>query len=411
MTIRRFVLVWALLVVLLTVLMLLTFTGRVNALLQEVTPTPEPMLDIPTATAVVDPVLTLAQYGLQPGDLPSIYVEQPDNDPTILDELTLKLLAHYPDGAIFISTLESLYRAYGVSGSDLTAYFTETCIGQTVFGLSTWIRVLPNEANALALFEDPILSETHITLFGWETTPINDDLPGETYTVAVPDDICPEPSTQYITEYTIGQYLVSASVYALASTDRALVEAVLENLITLANERFQTTLTALPLNVPLAIAGRAVNVRFGPNVAYPAIGILREDESAQVIALNLDNTWLKILYGDSVGWVSASVVTIEGDTRDLPREAGPVLPIPITRAPDGEAAAQDNNTENGDVRSSFEDNSHRETPQPQNPVNPTQPPQPTAVPPTATPCNPPFCAVTPPPFPTPGVPPFPPATP
>ena len=401
MSMRRFVAFWTIVVVLLVGLTVFVLWPA-----QALTPThlnqdatPTPLLNIPTATPPsVAPMTSLQDYGLQAQDLPALFIEEPDNAPLTPDQFLTTLLEDYPDKALFITTLDSLYRTYGVLGSDERVYFTEDCNGQSVFGLSTWIRQLPDSTNAQALFEDASLSEAYRGLFGWQ--PFTDDDTGQVYTTPIDTTGCTETSTEYILEYPIDEFLVAISVYALDTTDLTLVQALLANLQNIINQRIGKEVVddELPVNIPIAIAETNINVRRGPSVTFdPPIGALLTGESAQIIALNLNDTWLKILFGeDRIGWVSADVVTIEGDISDLPRESGPIPPSILNN---GQGAAtnganQAENTE-GTSDQAYQSMQGQNTDQAPQPQQPTLPPQV-----TPTPCVPPFCTVDPPTFPT-----------
>lgn len=81
---------------------------------------------------------------------------------------------------------------------------------------------------------------------------------------------------------------------------------------------------------PIAV-GRGVYIRRGPSVNFePPLGVLGVGESAPIIGLNTDDSWLKIRYGDGEGWVFKNFTDIQGDISGLPREAGPATPIPPT---------------------------------------------------------------------------------
>jgi len=102
----------------------------------------------------------------------------------------------------------------------------------------------------------------------------------------------------------------------------------------------EPTNTPLPPtpSIPTAISTDNINVRSGPSVAFdPPIGAFREGDRAEILATNLDGTWLKIRRGASgEGWIFRNLVNIEGDLVGLPREAGPPLPptaVPATAVP------------------------------------------------------------------------------
>ncbi|GAB4511856.1 MAG: hypothetical protein OHK0046_10510 [Anaerolineae bacterium] len=81
--------------------------------------------------------------------------------------------------------------------------------------------------------------------------------------------------------------------------------------------------------VPIARFVNGINVRSGPGTNFnPPIGQFTANQEAEVLALNLDGSWLKVRYGTGEGWVFANLVEIVGDIASLPREAGPPTPFP-----------------------------------------------------------------------------------
>jgi hypothetical protein len=82
-------------------------------------------------------------------------------------------------------------------------------------------------------------------------------------------------------------------------------------------------------NAPQALVEGAVNVRRGPSQAFePPLGVLQAGDSVPILGLNTAGDWFKIAYQGGEAWVSASVVRVEGDITNLPREAGPATPTP-----------------------------------------------------------------------------------
>lgn len=86
---------------------------------------------------------------------------------------------------------------------------------------------------------------------------------------------------------------------------------------------------------PLARFEGAVNVRRGPSTNFePPIGTFNANQTAEVLALNTDGTWLKVRFAGGEGWVFRQIVKTEGPIESLPREAGPAVP---TLAPTSDA--------------------------------------------------------------------------
>ena len=79
-----------------------------------------------------------------------------------------------------------------------------------------------------------------------------------------------------------------------------------------------STPTITPTPQPVAIASNAINVRGGPGTVYPAVGSMKQDEEALIIAKNKTGDWWQVqLSDDRTGWVSDNVVTIQGDVSPI----------------------------------------------------------------------------------------------
>ena len=107
-----------------------------------------------------------------------------------------------------------------------------------------------------------------------------------------------------------------------------------DNQPTTAPEPTDVPASATP-SVPTARSTANINVRSGPGTVFdPPVGAFRENDTAEILALNTNGTWIKIRRGTSgEGWVLASLVEISGSTAGLPREAGPPTPILATATP------------------------------------------------------------------------------
>jgi PKD repeat protein len=89
---------------------------------------------------------------------------------------------------------------------------------------------------------------------------------------------------------------------------------------------------------PTASAVTDLNVRGGPGVAYPVLGVLRAGQSAEIIGASPDGDWLQIKVSEPAdttepGWISARYVTAQ-NAEDLPEVAPPPLPATETPAPE-----------------------------------------------------------------------------
>jgi hypothetical protein len=66
---------------------------------------------------------------------------------------------------------------------------------------------------------------------------------------------------------------------------------------------------------PQAVASRNMNVRGGPGTDYAVIGSAETGDSFDITGKNEDGSWYEVccFAGDEKGWLSASLVTLEGD--------------------------------------------------------------------------------------------------
>ncbi|MGQ9502437.1 MAG: PA14 domain-containing protein [Anaerolineae bacterium] len=82
---------------------------------------------------------------------------------------------------------------------------------------------------------------------------------------------------------------------------------------------------------PVATAMLDLNVRSGPGVAYPILGVLRAGQSAEVSGISADGNWLQIAYARTAsgsGWVARRYVIVSGDLSAVPVVPAPPLPTP-----------------------------------------------------------------------------------
>ncbi|HEY3341947.1 MAG TPA: LCP family protein, partial [Anaerolineae bacterium] len=85
------------------------------------------------------------------------------------------------------------------------------------------------------------------------------------------------------------------------------------------------TNTGVNISVPL---GDLVNVRSGPDVRYPVIGQLAQEESAPLTGQTDDGQWWQIDFKGKVGWVATDFVQVNGDATAVPT----INAAPITQA-------------------------------------------------------------------------------
>lgn len=94
-----------------------------------------------------------------------------------------------------------------------------------------------------------------------------------------------------------------------------------------------STPTATPTLVPAVSAANTVNLRSGPGTGYDLVGAIKQGETCNVLGRIDDSTWLKVrCMGQSVSWVSASVVRMAGDILTVPVEKQ-IPPPPPTPTP------------------------------------------------------------------------------
>lgn len=87
---------------------------------------------------------------------------------------------------------------------------------------------------------------------------------------------------------------------------------------------------------PQAVAGRNMNVRGGPGTAYPVIGSAASGDSFDITGKAPDGSWYQVCCFDEeqAGWLSASLVTVEGDAAaievaaDIPEPPPTATPAP-----------------------------------------------------------------------------------
>jgi hypothetical protein len=90
---------------------------------------------------------------------------------------------------------------------------------------------------------------------------------------------------------------------------------------------------------PQATFNQGINVRSGPSTQFvPPIGSFAAGQTAEIVAVNTDGTWLKVRYYNGTGWVFGGLATVSGDISGLPREAGPPLPTATPVPPQPTAA-------------------------------------------------------------------------
>jgi PKD repeat protein len=93
---------------------------------------------------------------------------------------------------------------------------------------------------------------------------------------------------------------------------------------------------------PMVTSKTNLNVRSGPGVNYPIVGVLLTGQSAEISGVSADGGWWQILFPGApggVGWVSAPFVTSQ-NTGNVPVVAAPPAPQPTATPVPLAAAAQ-----------------------------------------------------------------------
>jgi uncharacterized protein YraI/beta-lactamase class A len=81
------------------------------------------------------------------------------------------------------------------------------------------------------------------------------------------------------------------------------------------------TATATPGSAVTGTVTGEINIRFGPGVEYPRVGVGKSGERFEIIARHSQLPWLEIRYPaapNGAGWVANDLLEIEGDVFSLP---------------------------------------------------------------------------------------------
>lgn len=101
----------------------------------------------------------------------------------------------------------------------------------------------------------------------------------------------------------------------------------------------ETAVAPLPPTVAPATScvvqasGAGVNVRLGPDLVFPIVGVLSGSTTAPVIGVSFDGQWWQINFGGTVAWVSAAFTTTSGNCASVPVAAAPPTPVPASPTP------------------------------------------------------------------------------
>jgi uncharacterized protein YraI len=82
-----------------------------------------------------------------------------------------------------------------------------------------------------------------------------------------------------------------------------------------------TGTATLSANTIIGLVTGEINIRFGPGVDYPRIGVAEAGERYEIIARHAQLPWLQIRYPaapNGFGWVAKDLLDIQGDVNNLP---------------------------------------------------------------------------------------------
>lgn len=108
-------------------------------------------------------------------------------------------------------------------------------------------------------------------------------------------------------------------------------------------------------SVPMATFTTGINVRRGPDLVFnPPLGQVAPNDSSEILAVNSAGTWYKIRYYNSEGWVYGPLITLSGNTSQLPIDNGPpvptLTPVPPTAIPPSPVPQANVNLVAGNIR-------------------------------------------------------------
>lgn len=91
------------------------------------------------------------------------------------------------------------------------------------------------------------------------------------------------------------------------------------------------TITVTPILTPFITTDVNSNVRGGPGTVYDIHGVLLQGQTADIVGRNNSSTWWVIAFEagpGGKGWISDSIVTVSGDTSNVPIVVAPPTPTP-----------------------------------------------------------------------------------
>lgn len=91
------------------------------------------------------------------------------------------------------------------------------------------------------------------------------------------------------------------------------------------------TITVTPILTPFITTDVNSNVRGGPGTVYDIQGVLLQGQTADIVGRNNSSTWWVIAFEagpGGKGWIADSIVTVSGDTSNVPIVVAPPTPTP-----------------------------------------------------------------------------------
>lgn len=79
---------------------------------------------------------------------------------------------------------------------------------------------------------------------------------------------------------------------------------------------------------PQAIPKQNINLRAGPGTEYPIAGSAKAGAPLEIVGKNQTGSWLQVIAADKKAWLSASLVTVQGDIAAVPVPADIPTPLP-----------------------------------------------------------------------------------
>lgn len=145
--------------------------------------------------------------------------------------------------------------------------------------------------------------------------------------VTVYGDASRVPFTEQVVAETVAT--VAANTPIITATDPPLVGVAVATATLSAD--VQASATPLPTTGIYGTVIDEINIRFGPGIEYPRIGIGRAGDSFEITARHSQLPWLQIRYPSApngFGWVANDLLDIKGDIFGLPVITQTVFDLP-----------------------------------------------------------------------------------